>query len=208
VRYKTIEELENDPELASLQNPTQKYYHIRKFAINPRKYTESGVEIPYSREDKANRLSYCETCDILRPPRSFHCNTCGVCVELHDHHCPWVGTCIGRRNTRFFIFFLFATSLHALTTMIICGIAIDRSPSSRSMGEENFYSASVKALLVYTLVIAIALSIFGAYQLCGLGMDNLASNEEIRGRWNGNRHNRSHVVNFRYESSCWQKISH
>ena len=61
-------------------------------------------------------LSYCNTCEILRPPRSFHCSICGFCVEVHDHHCPWMGTCIGRRSTRYFVLFLFYTGLHALIT--------------------------------------------------------------------------------------------
>ena len=26
-------------------------------------------------------LSLCTTCNLLRPPRSFHCRTCGVCIE-------------------------------------------------------------------------------------------------------------------------------
>ena len=74
------------------------------------------------------------------------------------------------------------------------------------MGEETFYSASVKALLVYTLVISLALYIFGAYQLCGLGLDNIASNEDIRGRWNGNRNNKKNIRIFYRKSSCCSKL--
>ena len=66
-----------------------------------------------------NTLSYCNTCQILRPPRSFHCGICGFCVEVHDHHCPWMGTCIGKRNTRYFILFLFYTGMHALLTFTL-----------------------------------------------------------------------------------------
>ncbi len=36
--------------------------------------------------DKTIPLKYCETCNIVRPHRSFHCDTCGNCVTKH-------GTC-------------------------------------------------------------------------------------------------------------------
>ena len=58
-------------------------------------------------------LSYCNTCNVRRPPRTFHCSRCDACVEVHDHHCPWVGTCIGKRNHKFFTSFIFFSSLHA-----------------------------------------------------------------------------------------------
>ena len=67
-------------------------------------------------------LSYCTTCQIVRPPRSFHCSDCGFCIEVHDHHCPWMGTCIGLRNIKYFVCFLSYTSLHALITCIINSI--------------------------------------------------------------------------------------
>jgi hypothetical protein len=69
------------------------------------------------------QLSYCDTCQHLRPPRSFHCQQCNCCIELHDHHCPWVGTCIGKRNTRYFAGFLTITSVHAIliTIFVVSG---------------------------------------------------------------------------------------
>jgi len=69
-----------------------------------------------------NKLSYCSTCKILRPPRSFHCSTCAMCVEVHDHHCPWVGTCIGYRNIKYFLSFLFMTGFHALISFGIISL--------------------------------------------------------------------------------------
>lgn len=75
--------------------------------------------------DKDNydtQLSFCTTCKIIRPPRSFHCGTCGVCVEVHDHHCPWMGTCIAKRNTRYFVLFLFYVVLHSLLTCLLCAL--------------------------------------------------------------------------------------
>lgn len=61
-----------------------------------------------------NKITWCEPCKVLRPPRSFHCARCKMCVEVHDHHCMWVGTCIGKRNIKQFTQFLLFTGLHAL----------------------------------------------------------------------------------------------
>ena len=58
------------------------------------------------------KLKICKTCNIVRPPRSFHWRKWDACIEVHDHHCPWTGTWIGRRTHRKFIKFLFATSNH------------------------------------------------------------------------------------------------
>ena len=58
---------------------------------------------------RLQRMKYCKTCYILRPPRSSHCPICGCCVEKYDHHCPWLGNCIGKKNYKNFLLFLLST---------------------------------------------------------------------------------------------------
>ena len=156
--------------------------------------------------NKHNKLSYCNTCKILRPPRSFHCGNCGVCVEAHDHHCPWVGTCVGLRNVRYFVGFLLFTATHALVTGGICltGLLVNMDQSHED--KLIIYDMSVKCICCYTAIIALALFGFFFYQFCYLALNNIASNEEIRHRWNGNPRNSDRVSIYRDEASCSERF--
>lgn len=51
-------------------------------------------------------LKHCRTCLHDVPPRAHHCGDTEVCVHEFDHYCPWVGTVVGKRNHRYFFFFL------------------------------------------------------------------------------------------------------
>lgn len=151
-------------------------------------------------------MSYCGSCDILRPPRSFHCSTCGCCVEVHDHHCPWVGTCVGRRNIRYFIGFIFWTSIHAF---IVFSMSAYSCFSYGLLSEEindTLYGTVTKAIMVYTGIIGSVLFLFSMFQLFELGINNKASNEDIRSRWNGSACNTKNVEIFKDDCSIFDKV--
>ena len=86
--------------------------------------------------------SYCEKCQILRPPRCHHCSFCNRCVLQFDHHCIWVNNCIGFNNYRHFFLMIFF-----LTAACWYGAAIlfkpFYEPLKQRIGEEGwrwFYS--------------------------------------------------------------------
>ncbi|KZZ86672.1 Zinc finger, DHHC-type, palmitoyltransferase [Ascosphaera apis ARSEF 7405] len=72
--------------------------------VKRRKPEGSAMEIP---------VKYCSTCDIWRPPRTYHCRVCDNCVETMDHHCVWLNNCVGRRNYRYFLSFVVTAILLA-----------------------------------------------------------------------------------------------
>jgi hypothetical protein len=161
--YMNKNELEQQFQGMAVSKGVDRFYHLKKFKYLPQIFDpdiNNGQGYVESKK-KQNKLSYCNTCQFLRPPRSFHCSQCGVCIEVHDHHCPWVGTCIGYRNLSVFIAFLFWTAMHAIVTLTICCVAFDIAADQ--IEKDLVYSVVCKVLVAYTGMVTICLGSFCAY---------------------------------------------
>ncbi|WAR23776.1 ZDH14-like protein [Mya arenaria] len=86
-------------------------------AYQPPRYKEVMIK------GRQFKLSYCQTCQMYRPPRASHCSRCNNCVERFDHHCPMVSNCIGKRNYRYFYLFVTFTALMCCY-VLGCNVAV------------------------------------------------------------------------------------
>lgn len=124
VEYLAKNDLIYNMDYKGISNGVTKFYSFNKFRYLRFHQQDESSNLIVDKKKKHNKLSYCETCEMLRPPRSFHCGQCGVCIEAHDHHCPYVGNCIGYRNLKYFLAFLFWTATHALVTLTIMAVLL------------------------------------------------------------------------------------
>lgn len=119
------------------------------------------------------RVTWCETCQIWKPPRAHHCRDCDACIAQFDHHCPWIGNCVGQRNYRYFVLFLWAVVLGCLYTGGVSGYDVARilhlanttspTPSSSSSAPGQVLSVMLSdapiplLLILYSVVVLLSI---------------------------------------------------
>lgn len=124
-----------------------------------------------------HRLKYCSSCHIYRSLRASHCSDCDNCVLDFDHHCPWVGTCIARRNYKWFVLFIYSSTilcLYVFATSIVqllyANVRIKPADEQGTNVMEDFkFQPMSFILIVYTFLIAWSigsLAVFHCILMC------------------------------------------
>ncbi|EDX14468.1 probable palmitoyltransferase ZDHHC24 [Drosophila simulans] len=101
---------------------------------------------------------YCDICQKLMPPRSWHCPLCKCCILKRDHHCIFAATCIGHNNHRYFFWFTFYLAFGIFMSMATLFCDVGRSVYLLHRMKTGFGS-TVKSLSYFRYVCLI-LNIF------------------------------------------------
>ena len=123
------------------------------------------------------RINFCSTCKMYRPPGTHHCRLCDNCIQRFDHHCPFIGNCVGLRNYRFFVGFITSLSIYIIVVigMTIFNLAYQTEQNGGSFGE----AVKVTWGSLITLVIA-GFSIFPVSSLTCFHFGLLGSNRTTK----------------------------
>ena len=97
-------------------------------------------------------LPICAKCGLPKPATAHHCSTCGACHLRMDHHCGVTGQCVADKNFKSFILNFFYASIYGIF-MFISGII--------TVFKIDNYRVIAVVLMIYSLIIGIALGIFG-----------------------------------------------
>ena len=136
------------------------------------------------------KLTYCQTCQMFRPPRSSHCSRCNNCVERFDHHCPMVGNCIGKRNYRYFYMFITSTATMCLF-VLGCNIAVIVLKANETNVGDAF-KTSVGSVIEGIVCIASLASVGGlSCYHSYLVANEMTTNEDIKGTYSDKRYKNS-----------------
>mmetsp|Transcript_148082 Transcript_148082/g.258819 ORF Transcript_148082/g.258819 Transcript_148082/m.258819 type:complete len:315 (-) Transcript_148082:775-1719(-) len=114
---------------------------------------------------------WCQTCQILRPLRASHCPYCDNCVKRYDHHCPWTGTCIGERNYRFYVAFVYVTTVLSVFVAVFCALNLKSAYKrfAKAHGTDDRQSKALLDAFASTYFMGPFLLTFCAAMVCSIG---------------------------------------
>ncbi|KYQ89380.1 cell cycle regulator with zn-finger domain [Tieghemostelium lacteum] len=102
---------------------------------------------------------FCNKCNEQKVERAHHCRYCNRCVLRMDHHCLWLQNCVGLFNQKYFVLFLWYSSISIIYFFYLL---IDRSLEivsthalEHTLPEIDIFQLILLGMLIIVLVVAV-----------------------------------------------------
>eukprot|EP00804_Cyclotella_cryptica_P013834 CCRYP_018171-RA/>CCRYP_018171-RA protein AED:0.08 eAED:0.08 QI:62/1/1/1/0.33/0.5/4/849/588 len=147
----------------------------------------------------------CRRCQAFKPPRAHHCSICKRCIIKMDHHCPWVNNCVGIGNHKFFLLFIFYTSLTCIYSLAFITSRFFHCVGSRPTMNRCVDHASDLLPLIGLTVEAL---LFGLFTICMMvdQWDVVVTNLTHIDRLKGEYHHPSHQGYYNSQNQHAQNL--
>jgi len=119
--FDSDEELQVAPHAPLLCSDGDAYQRIGRGSLGAGSDQGAAVAVQQVVVPHTLRLTWCNKCEALRPPRAHHCILCNRCVLKMDHHCPWVSNCVGLKNYKYFVLFIVYSFLACAVEAAVLG---------------------------------------------------------------------------------------
>ena len=143
-------------------------HRTSKMSLKKLKSEKSKIHLEF-----INKKTICQKCYVIKMPRTHHCSSCKRCVNRFDHHCVWIGNCVGLFNMKFFLQFLFYSSIGSFFNFLVYFINYVYFGPKTNLKEDNIY----KGVCFSALILALAIGLLFVYQFCGV-LDNVTTLED------------------------------
>ncbi|KAH8232412.1 hypothetical protein KR032_005799 [Drosophila birchii] len=134
--------------------------------------TSSVASLPEDRQfpaaEEKHLWQYCDLCEKLTPPRSWHCKLCDCCILKRDHHCIFTAGCIGHNNHRYFFWFTFyatlGTGLCLVSTFVL--LVRNHGASLQLINFSTFLNTILFTITLFAWVAAVLMLAFQIHVVC------------------------------------------
>ncbi|PAV73014.1 hypothetical protein WR25_13434 [Diploscapter pachys] len=118
----------------------------------------NAMDIVVAECDHVGRIKYCYECKHVKPDRCRHCSSCDRCVVKFDHHCPWINRCVSQSNYKYFLLYIFYSTITVIWFLLTSFEGVVRYFTNQEWDKEAGKFAAI-------ILVGIPFAIFGYYPL-------------------------------------------
>jgi len=139
-------------------------FFLLSAASHLRCLTQNPGAAPLTLKCENDAVIRCKSTHVPKPKEAHHCSVCRRSILRLDHYCPWVNNGVGFLNHKFFLLFLFWTSITCLWCFVtLCTRFYLCQSMKQSFRQQPVICDPDNADLICSILLMIEAVLFGSF---------------------------------------------